>query len=87
MEELGPEKVRKNRLEESNQEALTAGLNVLAGQGWELVAIEPYWQTQTKGGGGHPDLPAPPHLHFQAAQVMAGGSATVPGRQLPPHLA
>ena len=49
IEDMAPEPVKKNgHLEGSNTEALTEELNVLAKQGWELVAIEPYSEQQTK---------------------------------------
>jgi hypothetical protein len=46
IESLAPEPIRKGQVEGANIEALTAGLNGLAKNGWELVAIEPYYQYQ-----------------------------------------
>jgi hypothetical protein len=49
IEDMAPEKVRKNgHLEGSNAEALAAGLNLLAKDGWELAAVEPDSEQQTK---------------------------------------
>ncbi|SRR5579883_744327 len=54
IEALAPKPVRekKDRIEGSNAQALTEGLNVLAAEGWELVTIEPYSETQWKDVGG-----------------------------------
>jgi Domain of unknown function (DUF4177) len=49
IEALAPEAVKKNgHIEGSNTEALAAGLNALAKDGWELVTIEAYSEQQGK---------------------------------------
>jgi hypothetical protein len=48
IEGLAPEPIRKGQVEGANVEALTEGLNTLAMDGWELIAIEPYYQYQVK---------------------------------------
>jgi hypothetical protein len=44
---------------------LTEGLNVLAKQGWELVAIEPYWEQKIKEERGPVTYPHEPTYIFK----------------------